>query len=173
MARSAGREAWLADVEGILLGADVGVKATQALLEQLRIRSGGVESGEALRALIRSAVRDLVADGDDAEPESTKPLVILVVGVNGVGKTTTIGKLAHRYRQQGKKVLLVAADTFRAAAIEQLALWAERVGAGPGQAPAGRRSLGGRLRRRPGGAWRAASTSSSSTPPGACTSRRT
>jgi fused signal recognition particle receptor len=81
-----------------------------------------------VRAAVRSAVRDLLAaPPDDAAPP--KPEVIVVVGVNGVGKTTTIGKLAHHFRQQGKQVLLVAADTFRAAAIEQLGQWATRIGA--------------------------------------------
>ena len=123
-----GRDQWLSEVEEILLGADVGVKATEALVGELRSHLGSVESGAELRSLIRSAVRDLIAAPEETEPDA-KPLVVLVVGVNGVGKTTTIGKLAHRYREQGRKVLLVAADTFRAAAIEQLALWAERVGA--------------------------------------------
>jgi fused signal recognition particle receptor len=88
-----------------------------------------VESAAELRRLIRSALRRLVADPGDPESSVQRPKVVLVVGVNGVGKTTTIGKLAYRFRQNGQKVLVVAADTFRAAAVEQLQRWAERVGA--------------------------------------------
>jgi fused signal recognition particle receptor len=122
------RDAWLGQVEEILLSSDVGVKATAALLEQWRreVRPGSSEAE--VRALVRRSVRDLLAAPDPA-PVTARPEVIIVVGVNGVGKTTTIGKLAHRYRQAGQKVLLVAGDTFRAAAIEQLDRWAERVGA--------------------------------------------
>jgi fused signal recognition particle receptor len=123
-------DAWLNEVEEILLSADVGVKATQTLLAQLRARLTGIESADALRAVVRSAVRDLMAGEAAPVPEQAKPLVVLVVGVNGVGKTTTIGKLAHRYRTQGRKVLMVAGDTFRAAAIEQLGMWAERADVG-------------------------------------------
>ncbi len=122
------RAGWLLRVEEILLGSDVGVKATQALLEQWRREVRDVQSPGELRALVTRAVRALLS----APPEPAhagKPEVILVVGVNGVGKTTTIGKLAHRFRQAGRTVLVVAADTFRAAAIEQLGVWAERVGA--------------------------------------------
>ncbi len=122
-------EGWLGRVEEILLSADVGVKATGALLERLRPRIRAVDSPAALRALITEAVAEMLAADPISEPASERPTVVLVVGVNGVGKTTTIGKLAHRYRQRGDKVLLVAGDTFRAAAGEQLALWAERVGA--------------------------------------------
>lgn len=125
---AAGRDAWLMRVEEILLSSDVGVKATETLLAQWRREVRDVQSADELRAVVMRAVRTMLSAAPQAEV-TTKPEVILVVGVNGVGKTTTIGKLAHRYRQQGRKVLLVAADTFRAAAIEQLALWAERVGA--------------------------------------------
>ena len=123
-------EQWLRQVEEIMIGADVGVKAAEALVEQMRPRLAEVDGPEALRALMRDSVAKLLAAGAVDERTDAKPLVILVVGVNGVGKTTTIGKLAHRYRQEGRKVILVAADTFRAAATEQLALWAERVDAG-------------------------------------------
>jgi fused signal recognition particle receptor len=122
------RDAWLARVEEILLSSDVGVKATQALLEQWRREVRDVQSAAELRGVVMRAVRALLTAPSAAAIEA-KPEVILVVGVNGVGKTTTIGKLAHRYRHAGRKVLVVAGDTFRAAAIEQLALWAERVGA--------------------------------------------
>lgn len=119
---------WLLEVEQILLSSDVGVKATGELLERLRPDIREVESAEELRRLIRGALRELIA-GDGAPESSTqRPMVLLVVGVNGVGKTTTVAKLAHRFRERGQKVLLVAADTFRAAAVEQLQHWAERVG---------------------------------------------
>jgi fused signal recognition particle receptor len=120
---------WLLEVEQILLSSDVGVKATSELLERLRPDIRKVESAAELRRLIRSALRRLVADPGDPESSVQRPKVVLVVGVNGVGKTTTIGKLAYRFRQNGQKVLVVAADTFRAAAVEQLQRWAERVGA--------------------------------------------
>jgi fused signal recognition particle receptor len=123
------RDAWLVRVEEILLSSDVGVKATQTLLEQWRNDVRDVHSAAELRAVVTRAVRALLS-APPAPGPPPKPEVILVVGVNGVGKTTTIGKLAYRYRQAGREVLLVAADTFRAAAIEQLGLWAERVGAG-------------------------------------------
>src|SRR5262245_38646851 len=121
------RDAWLSRVEEILLSSDVGVKATHALLEQWRREVRDVQSADQLRAVVMRAVRTLLTAPAEASVEA-KPEVILVVGVNGVGKTTTIGKLAHRYRENGRKVLVVAGDTFRAAAIEQLTLWAERVG---------------------------------------------
>ncbi len=122
------REAALAQVEEVLLSSDVGVKATQALIAQWRRELPSGASPAELRQLVRRSVRDLLAAPPPEAPPGP-PEVILVVGVNGVGKTTTIGKLAHRYRQVGKVVLLVAADTFRAAAIEQLDRWATRVGA--------------------------------------------
>jgi fused signal recognition particle receptor len=122
------RDAWLLRVEEILLSSDVGVKATQTLLDQWRHAVRDVQSPAELRTVAADAVRALLT-GPPKPAVERKPHVILVVGVNGVGKTTTIGKLAHRYRQAGRSVLLVAGDTFRAAAIEQLGLWAERVGA--------------------------------------------
>jgi len=121
-------EARLAELEEVLLTADVGVKATQALLAKLRPRARDLEDVGALRHELRNDMRAVLADGNEVASPA-KPHVILVAGVNGVGKTTTIGKLAHHYRQAGKKVVLVAADTFRAAAAEQLELWAARVGA--------------------------------------------
>jgi fused signal recognition particle receptor len=124
------REAWLVRVEEVLLGSDVGVKGTRDLLEQLRPRIRTVQTAGELRQVIKTTVRDLLAAEQPRSHPAAKPYVILVVGVNGVGKTTTIGKLAHRHRSEGRTVLLVAADTFRAAAIDQLARWAERVDAG-------------------------------------------
>jgi fused signal recognition particle receptor len=118
----------LHEIEAVLLSADVGVAATRRLIGELETEMSRAETPESLRASLQERMMGLL--GADAPEDSAahKPHVILVVGVNGVGKTTTIGKLAHRYREAGKSVLLVAADTFRAAATEQLTLWAERVG---------------------------------------------
>jgi len=124
---SADRDAWLLQVEEILLSSDVGVKATQALLARLGRSLRDADGPDAVRAAVQQAVCDLLREPDAPPPQHT-PEVIVVVGVNGVGKTTTIGKLAHRFSREGKKVLLVAGDTFRAAAIEQLQQWAERSG---------------------------------------------
>jgi fused signal recognition particle receptor len=122
------RAAWLLQVEEILLSSDVGAKATQALVQQLGTAARQAQDAGELRDQVRGAVAELLAAAPYAPPVE-RPEVIVVVGVNGVGKTTTIGKLAHHFRQQGRTVLLVAGDTFRAAAIEQLDAWAERVGA--------------------------------------------
>jgi fused signal recognition particle receptor len=122
------RDGWLLQVEEILLSSDVGVKATQTLLRQLGAASGEARDAGELRQRVRAAVAELLT-APPAVPPTERPEVIVVVGVNGVGKTTTIGKLAHHFREQGRTVLLVAGDTFRAAAIEQLGAWAERVGA--------------------------------------------
>jgi fused signal recognition particle receptor len=120
-------------LENFLISADVGVEATQTLIESLRrtpTDEWGIPRAPSLH-LQQEILRML--KGDDrktaASPFSDSPWLVLFLGVNGVGKTTTIGKLAARYRQDGKRVLLVAADTFRAAAIEQLELWGQKVGA--------------------------------------------
>jgi fused signal recognition particle receptor len=126
----AGREqpdARLAELEEALLAADVGIKATERLIARLRSAGSSKETTEEFRQRL-SAEMVAVLEEPAPPPEDGKPHVVVVVGVNGVGKTTTIGKLAHRYRASGKKVLLVAADTFRAAAADQLATWAERTG---------------------------------------------
>ncbi|HEV7733594.1 MAG TPA: signal recognition particle-docking protein FtsY [Candidatus Binatia bacterium] len=115
------------DLEEALIGADVGVKTTGVLLERVREQVRGTVDAGAIRDALEAAVEDMVP-ADEPPSITGKPWVILVTGVNGVGKTTTIGKLAALHVAQGRKVLLVAADTFRAAAIEQLAVWAERAG---------------------------------------------
>jgi fused signal recognition particle receptor len=131
------RDAWsvgkdveerLLDLEAALLTADVGPKATRQLLDQLRPLARELNNPDALRATLADLMRAIL-EGVASAPQTARPYVIVVAGVNGVGKTTTIGKLAHRYHQTGQKVLLVAADTFRAAAGEQLEHWAARVGA--------------------------------------------
>lgn len=121
-------EARLAELEEVLLTSDVGVKTAHALLEKLRRRARELNDIEALRQALREEMTEVLTVSATAAVQQS-PHVILVAGVNGVGKTTTIGKLAHRYIKEGKKVLLVAADTFRAAASEQLQTWAARAGA--------------------------------------------
>lgn len=123
--------AWERIEEG-LIAADVGVTSTVAIVERLEgeAAAGRLSSGEQLASSLRTIAADLmrVEQGDRIDLTAT-PTVILMVGVNGTGKTTTIGKLAARLAQHGKKVVIGAADTFRAAAAEQLSVWAERSGA--------------------------------------------
>ena len=121
-------EEFYEELEGILLQADVGVAATCRLVDEIRHEVKQRKIGEAaeVRELLQEKMKELLGEQASLEINTTPPTVILVVGVNGVGKTTTIGKLAYRMRQHGKEVLLVAADTFRAAAVEQLEIWSER-----------------------------------------------
>ncbi len=110
-----------------MIMSDVGVHTAETICENLRkkVKKSGVTDPEQVKGLLKEIVIEIM--GEDSEPDlSHKPSVILVIGVNGVGKTTSIGKMAHYYKSQGKKVLLGAADTFRAAAIDQLKIWAER-----------------------------------------------
>lgn len=142
-----GHEEVIEGLEEILITADVGMKATQRLLEALRCQpSTDWNSSEGVSACLQNEIVRILTEPSDVvkgPPRySVKPWVVLFVGVNGVGKTTTIGKLAEQYRRDNKKVLLVAADTFRAGAIEQLEVWGDRVGAQvikhqPGQDPSG------------------------------------
>lgn len=121
-------DAILLDLEEVLVAADVGVPTASALLDGVRAHAGVDADGDQLRDVLRCEIAALL--GSSAPPEPTsRPWVTLVVGVNGVGKTTTVGKLAAHHRRLGRTVLIVAADTFRAAAIEQLTVWAERTGA--------------------------------------------
>ena len=119
------------ELESALLGADCGVDATARLLEALRnrVRKEGATEAAALKALLREELLKLLAPLEkNFDLARAKPLVIMVAGVNGAGKTTSIGKLAKYFQLQGKTVLLAAGDTFRAAAREQLAIWGERNG---------------------------------------------
>ncbi len=118
-------------IEEALVESDMGVDTTLKVIDRLeeRVSKDKFVSFDELVGLLRSEISALVPDWDASGEPLHKPYVILVVGVNGVGKTTTIGKLARYYKSQGKKVLLGAADTFRAAAVEQLTIWAERTGA--------------------------------------------
>ena len=119
----------LDELEELLICADVGVDTTEKLMERLRLRikERGETDPQKVMGLLGELVLELLGEDTPISLNGT-PAVILVVGVNGVGKTTTIAKLAHLLRQQGKNVLLAAADTFRAAAIEQLCVWGERAG---------------------------------------------
>lgn len=120
------------DLEQILLGADVGINTTQRLLENIKQRASreDLKNPAALRGYLQDEIRLILKQGDpQIRVDSASPFVILIIGVNGVGKTTTIGKLASLYGKAGHKVILAAGDTFRAAAIEQLEVWAERAGA--------------------------------------------
>ena len=115
------------ELEELLVMADVGVHTAQNICEQLKaqVKSEGVKDPSEIMTMLEKLTADMLRDGNEMVL-NTKPSVILVIGVNGVGKTTTIGKLANHYTSQGKKVTLAAADTFRAAAIEQLEVWAQR-----------------------------------------------
>lgn len=118
------------ELEEILITGDVGVVTAQAIGAKLRelVRERGITDPAEIRGLLRETVAAML-DGGQELVLNTKPSVVLVIGVNGVGKTTTIGKMAAQLKAQGKQVVLGAADTFRAAAIEQLEIWADRAGA--------------------------------------------
>ncbi len=124
----------LDDLEEILITSDVGVDTTLKIIDRIEKRVAKdkyLGTGE-LNKILREEIAGLLAENELSHalkfsPETTKPYVIMVVGVNGVGKTTTIGKLANKFKNEGKKVVLGAADTFRAAAIDQLEIWANRV----------------------------------------------
>lgn len=125
-------EEFYEELEEILIGADVGVNTVMDLMDDLRaeVKKRRIEDASDLQPVLSEKLMELLRDDSSNELRENPDgiTVILFVGVNGVGKTTTIGKLAHRYKQQGKKVLLAAGDTFRAGAIEQLEVWGERVG---------------------------------------------
>ena len=119
----------LDELEEILVSSDVGVETTLRIIQRIQERvkrDKYVGTGE-LNALLRAEIAALMKDPEPVDP-AIKPYVIMVVGVNGVGKTTTIGKLAHAFKKEGRSVVLGAADTFRAAAVDQLRIWSERVG---------------------------------------------
>lgn len=129
-------EVVLDELESILISSDVGLDTTVKIIERIeaRVARDKYLTTEELNSILRDEIVQLLAENNTEEledfsiPVGLKPYVIMVVGVNGVGKTTTIGKLAHQFKLQGKKVVLGAADTFRAAAVDQLKIWSERVG---------------------------------------------
>jgi fused signal recognition particle receptor len=112
-------------LEELLISADIGVAATDRIIESVKKRTGG---GSSLRDLVKQEIRGVFAAVDHPIVAAEHPLVILMVGVNGTGKTTTVGKLANLLKSEGKTPLICAADTFRAAAVEQLDIWAKRAG---------------------------------------------
>ena len=129
-------ESVLDNLEEILVSSDVGVSTTIKIIERIeaRVARDKYLGTDELNLILREEIAGLLSESENGEleslelPEGKKPYVIMVVGVNGVGKTTTIGKLAKQYKMKGKKVVLGAGDTFRAAAVEQLQIWADRVG---------------------------------------------
>lgn len=126
-------DAILDELEEILFTADLGVRTTQELIDlvQSAVARKELNHPEKLKDILKENMRSFLhlPRIERQRPKPGEPLIIMVIGVNGVGKTTTIGKAAHRFRNEGKKVMLIAADTFRAAAVEQLTIWGERVGA--------------------------------------------
>lgn len=123
-------EALFEELEEVLIMSDVGFETSGEIIERLRQKSREekITEVEGIQAALQEIIGDILSEDDEGFEIKTSPAVILVIGVNGVGKTTTIAKLAHLYKEQGKKVVLAAADTFRAAAIDQLEIWADKVG---------------------------------------------
>jgi len=117
------------ELEEILVSADVGVETSQYIISELRrgVKTHGASDPDDVKKLLREIMAEMLSGGEQLNL-STKPSVILVIGVNGVGKTTTIGKMAADLKSKGNRVLIAAADTFRAAAIDQLEIWASRAG---------------------------------------------
>lgn len=124
-------EDFLDDLEAVLLSGDLGVRTTDYLMRQIRrgVTEGRISDTREVMPYMQKLVADMLREEPKASEEPHHPEVWLIVGVNGVGKTTTIGKLSSQLHKEGKKVLLAASDTFRAAASEQLTIWAERTGA--------------------------------------------
>ena len=119
------------ELEEILIMADLGVDTSVEIIDRLRsaAKEKKITDGEELKSELRSILEIILTEGDNTVALEGKPAVVMVIGVNGVGKTTSIGKMAHMYKEMGKKVVIAAADTFRAAAIEQLEVWAQRADA--------------------------------------------
>ncbi len=122
-------EEFLEELEEIMICADMGASTTEKILDELRdrIKTDNIKNAEDVKDVLGEILRAQVGEGEPLNLE-TSPSVILVIGVNGVGKTTSIGKIANNLRKDGRKVIVAAADTFRAAAIEQLAIWCDRAG---------------------------------------------
>ena len=123
-------EAFFEELEETLILADLGMNTALEAVEQLRqrVRKEKLRDQEAVKSALREILAEMISVGDTSLDLSTTPSVVLFIGVNGVGKTTSIGKVAHQLKNEGKRVLLCAADTFRAAAADQLEIWAERAG---------------------------------------------
>jgi fused signal recognition particle receptor len=118
----------LEELEGVLLSADLGPEATERIIESLRRQAGAAAGADDYRRIMAGELLSIIRETPAPEPPKGRPRVIVVVGVNGVGKTSTIGKLAYLLKNEGHSVVLAACDTFRAAAVEQLELWAGRAG---------------------------------------------
>ena len=120
----------LEELEEALICSDMGMECAEKVIDELRdaVREGRLKEPEEVKAALKDILSDMIGEGEPLKLDTT-PSVILVIGVNGVGKTTSIGKIAYNLRRQGKSVLVAAADTFRAAAIEQLSVWCDRAGA--------------------------------------------
>ncbi len=120
----------LEELEEALICSDMGMECAEKVIDELRdaVREGRLKEPEEVKAALKDILRGMIGEGEPLKLDTT-PSVILVIGVNGVGKTTSIGKIAYNLRRQGKSVLVAAADTFRAAAIEQLSVWCDRAGA--------------------------------------------
>ena len=118
------------ELEEILITSDIGMDTTMEIIEKLRekIRKEKINDTELVIPTLKSVIKEMMMEGDEVEEDQEGKKVLLVIGVNGVGKTTSIGKLAAKNKAEGKKVLLAAADTFRAAAIDQLEVWSQRAG---------------------------------------------
>lgn len=116
------------ELEEVLITSDLGVDTTLNVIENLKskIKEQRIKDPAEVKPCLKEVIEEMLQD--DKKEEDIYPKILLVIGVNGVGKTTSIGKMAHRYKEKGKKVLLVAGDTFRAAAIDQLQIWSNRVG---------------------------------------------
>ena len=123
-------EAFFEELEETLILADLGMNTALEAVEQLRqrVRKEKLRDQEEVKSALREILAEMISVGDTSLNLSTTPSVVLFIGVNGVGKTTSIGKVAHQLKSEGKRVLLCAADTFRAAAADQLEIWAERAG---------------------------------------------
>ena len=123
-------EEFFEELEEALIMADIGVETSGEIIERLRdrVKTKRITDGNDVKDELKAVISEMLSEIDTTMHLETTPSVILVIGVNGVGKTTSIGKLAAHYKAKGKKVLLAAADTFRAAAIDQLDIWAERCG---------------------------------------------
>lgn len=118
------------ELEEILITSDIGIETTMRVIEDLKekVKERKIIDAKDVKGLLKETLKEILEKGGNEMKLNTKPSVIIVIGVNGVGKTTSIGKIANLYKGQGKKVLLAAGDTFRAAAIDQLEVWAQRVG---------------------------------------------
>ena len=124
-------EDFLEELEEVLIMSDMGMDTSVKIVNNLRrrIKRENIKDEEEVKQALREEIQAIFDDVDNSLKLETKPSIILVVGVNGVGKTTSIGKIANRLRKEGKKVVIAAADTFRAAAVEQLEIWSQRAGA--------------------------------------------